>query len=124
MYKEKEKRYKMFNLFKSKKVKISREEYERLLALDSKDQERKERRKEHTHNYHKTPNHPMPLEDEFLYDWSIKLSKYNTLRFEDETKAKWITEEIGEYIRNDRFVCKEKPERVNIFIRKNYEIIL
>ena len=82
------------------------------------------RRKEHTHNYHKTPNHPMPLEDEFLYDWSIKLSKYNTLRFEDETKAKWIAEEIGEYIRNDRFVCKEKPESVNIFIRKNYEIIL
>ena len=82
------------------------------------------RRKEHTLNYHKTPNHPMPLEDEFLYDWSIKLSKYNTLRFEDETKAKWIAEEIGEYIRNDRFVCKEKPESVNIFIRKNYEIIL
>lgn len=163
MYKEKEKRYKMFNLFKSKKVKISREEYERLLTLDSKDQERRERRKEntkaqkpkeflyvghyvdidgnyilkvgttnnlerrrkeHTRNYHKTPNHPMPLEDEFLYDWSIKLSKYNTLRFEDETKAKWIAEEIGEYIRNDRFVCKEKPESVNIFIRKNYEIIL
>ena len=160
MYKEKEKRYKMFNLFKSKKVKISREEYERLLALDSKDQERRKenikaqkpkeflyvghyvdidgnyilkvgttnnlerRRKEHTRNYHKTPNHPMPLEDEFLYDWSIKLSKYNTLRFEDETKAKWIAEEIGEYIRNDRFVCKEKPESVNIFIRKNYEIIL
>ena len=153
----------MFNLFKSKKVKISREEYERLLALDSKDQERRERRKEntkaqkpkeflyvghyvdidgnyilkvgttnnlerrrkeHTRNYHKTPNHPMPLEDEFLYDWSIKLSKYNTLRFEDETKAKWIAEEIGEYIRNDRFVCKEKPDSVNIFIRKTYEIIL
>ena len=36
----------MFNLFKSKKVKISREEYERLLALDSKDQKRRERRKE------------------------------------------------------------------------------
>ena len=82
------------------------------------------RQKEHTRNYKKTPHHPMPLDGQFEYDWSIPLSKYNTLRFEDRTKEQWIGAEVGEYIRNDRFVCEEKPQAVKITIRKTYTITL
>ena len=83
------------------------------------------RRKEHTRNYHKTPHCPLPLESEFVYDWFIELSKYNTLRFEDRTKAIWKELGFGEYIRNDRFNCGDnKPEFVEITIRKTYRIEL
>lgn len=83
------------------------------------------RRKEHTRNYHKTPNYPMPLDTEFEYDWHIALSKYNTLRYEDKTKARWQEDNIGEYVRNDRFMCgADKPEYVEITIRKTYVIPL
>lgn len=84
----------------------------------------KRRQTEHTRNYKKTPHHPMPTDGRFEYDWSIPLSKYNTLRFEDKTKAQWIADEVGEYIRNDRFVCEEKPQAVEITIRKTYKITL
>lgn len=82
------------------------------------------RRKEHTRNYHRTPHNPMPLDEEFTYDWFTKLSKYNTLRYEDSNKELWKSQEIGQYIRNDRFVCEEKPQKVVVTIRKEYEIIL
>ena len=84
----------------------------------------KRRQNEHTRNYKRATAHTMPKEQKFEYDWSLALSKYNTLRFEDKTRAKWIEEEIGEFIRNDRFVCKEKPIRVEVVIRKIYEIYL
>lgn len=84
----------------------------------------KRRQIEHTRNYKKTPHHPMPPNARFEYDWSVPLSKYNTLRFEDKTKAQWIADNVGEYIRNDRFVCKEKPQVVEITIRKTYTITL
>jgi hypothetical protein len=82
------------------------------------------RQGEHTKNYKKSPNHQMPLDGSFEYDFSIPLSKYNTLRFEDKTKAQWIADAVGEYIRNDRFVCEEKPQAVEIKIRKTYKITL
>ena len=83
------------------------------------------RRKEHTRKYHKTPNYPLPLDSEFEYDWHIALSKYNTLRYEDKTKARWQEDNIGEYVRNDRFMCgADKPEYVEITIRKTYVIPL
>ena len=82
------------------------------------------RRKEHCRNYRRTPNHPMPKENEFVYDWYIKLSKYNTLRYEDRTKEMWKALAFGEYLNNDRFVCAEKPPAVEIKIRKVYKIIL
>lgn len=82
------------------------------------------RRKEHTRNYHKTPNCPLPADSEFVYDFSIPLSKYNTLRYEDSNKALWQAENVGEYIRNDRFICKKKPKKVKIVIRKTYIIEL
>lgn len=82
------------------------------------------RRKEHTRNYRKTPNCPMPADAEFVYDFKLKLSKYNTLRYEDSNKAKWQEEKVGDYMRNDRFVCRSKPEKVEITIRKTYIIQL
>lgn len=82
------------------------------------------RRKEHNSKYKKTPNHPFGEDEEFNYDWSIPLSKWNTLRYEEENKQYWKDEDFGEYIRNDRFVCKEKPTVINVKIRKIYEIYL
>lgn len=84
----------------------------------------KRRRTEHTRNYRRVTNHTMPQDSTFEYDWYLPLSKYNTVRYEDKTRAKWIEEQIGEFIRNDRFVCKEKPTKVEIIIRKVYEIML
>jgi len=80
------------------------------------------RRKEHNRSYLNSPNHPR--ETEFEYDWHKSLSKWNTLRYEQKTKEKWKEETEGEYIRNDRFIFAEKPSKVEITIRKTYEIIL
>lgn len=79
---------------------------------------------EHTYNYHKAKQYKMRAGDKFQYDWHIKLSKYNTLRFEDRNRQRWQDMDIGEFVRNDRFVCKVKPEKVTITIRKTYEIRL
>lgn len=82
------------------------------------------RRKEHTRNYKKSPNYTLPQNSEFVYDWNIPLSKYNTLRYEDKNREMWQNENIGEFVRNDRFCCVQKPQKVAIKIRKVYEIIL
>ena len=82
------------------------------------------RQKEHTRNYRRAKVHTMPAKDIFQYDWFLPLSKYNTLRFEDRTRAMWQEEDIGKFVRNDRFVCEVKPKKVKVKIRKTYEIIL
>ena len=82
------------------------------------------RKKEHDRNYRKSSNHTMPKESEFVYDWNVKLSKYNTLRYEDKNKVRLIELGFGTYVKNDRFVFAQKPPKVEIIIRKNYEIIL
>ena len=82
------------------------------------------RRKEHNRNYKKSPNYTMPQGGEFVYDFSLPLSKYNTLRYEDKTRQRWQDEGIGEFVRNDRFYCKKKPKTVKVTIRKTYEIRL
>lgn len=84
----------------------------------------KRRKKEHDRNYKKSPENTMPQDGEFVYDWYLKLSKYNTLRYEDKTRAAWQDENIGEYIRNDRFFCRRKPKAVKVTIRKTYTIPL
>ena len=56
----------------------------------------KRRQYEHTRNYKRSPNYPMPSEGTFEYDFYIPLSKYNTLRYEDKTRALWIEQNIGE----------------------------
>ena len=82
------------------------------------------RRKEHTHNYHKAKDYTLPANSEFVYDWFLPLSKYNTLRFEEFNKEEWKKLGIGEYVRNDRFACTSKPHGVTIKIRKVYNISL
>ena len=83
------------------------------------------RAKEHTRNYRRGKTCTMPKDNIFEYDWSIPLSKYNTLRFEDRTRAKFQEENIGKFVRNDRFNCGSNPPKsVIVKIRKEYEISL
>jgi hypothetical protein len=82
------------------------------------------RRYEHNHNYRKSPNYTMPKENSFQYIWTHKLSKYNTLRYEDRNRELWQKMGIGEFVRNDRFVLCNVPKFVNIKIRKDYQIEL
>lgn len=85
----------------------------------------KRRQTEHTRNY-KKPNsaYRMPNDGKFEYDFSVKLSKYNTLRFEDKNREAWQKAGVGEFVRNDRFYCPIKPNKVTVKIRKIYEISL
>ena len=82
------------------------------------------RRTDHSRYYRKTPNHPIAPGTKFEYDWWIALSKYNTLRYEDKTRTRWQEENIGNFIHNDRFVCENKPDKVEVTIRKTYTILL
>lgn len=82
------------------------------------------RKAEHTRNYRRAKNHTLPKNANFEYDWSLSLSKYNTLRYEDSNRKKFQEMAIGEFIRNDRFVCQEKPTEVKITIRKTYTVAL
>ncbi len=82
------------------------------------------RRKEHTRNYRKATEYRLPANGEFVYDFSLPLSKYNTIRYEDRNRQAWQNKEIGEFVRNDRFCCLEKPDMVEITIRKTYTIPL
>lgn len=82
------------------------------------------RQKEHTRNYKKSPVFTMPKDGKFIYDWSLKLSKYNTLRYEDKNRENWQRMGIGEFIRNDRFFCPVKPNFVQVAVRKTYQISL
>ena len=84
----------------------------------------KRRAQEHTRNYHRTKVHTMPADTKFEYDWSLPLSKYNTLRYEDKTRESWQRQHVGEFVRNDRFRCDNKPDFVEITIRKTYKIAL
>ena len=84
----------------------------------------KRRRAEHTRNYRRAKNYQMPADAEFEYDWYLPLSKYNTLRFEDKNRQKWQEIGIGEFVRNDRFLCEKKPDFVEIAIRRTYQIAL
>ena len=82
------------------------------------------RRAEHTRNYRKSKIYTLPKSGTFEYDFWVKLSKYNTLRYEDKTRQKWIDENVGEFVRNDRFICVERPKFVQITIRNTYVIPL
>lgn len=82
------------------------------------------RAQEHTRNYRKSPNFPLSPTEKFIYDWYLPLSKYNTLRYEDHNRALWQENNVGEFVRNDRFFCAEKPEFVEVTIRKTYKIAL
>lgn len=84
----------------------------------------KRRAAEHTRNYRRAKNYQMPANSVFEYDWLRPLSKYNTLRYEDRNRELWQKMGIGEFVRNDRFLCPVKPNSVQITIRKTYQIAL
>ena len=77
----------------------------------------KRRQTEHNRNYRRAKTNTMPKENNFEYDFTLPLSKYNTLRYEDRNRAKWQAENIGDFIRNDRFNCGNKPSQVTITVR-------
>lgn len=83
------------------------------------------RKAEHARKYKQSnSSYQMPKDGKFEYDFSVKLSKYNTLRFEDRNRERWKNEGIGEFVRNDRFYCAVKPKQVTITIRKTYVVEL
>lgn len=84
----------------------------------------KRRRTEHNRNYKKSPNYTMPENGTFEYDFWLPLSKYNTLRYEDKNRELWIEQNVGEFVRNDRFFCENKPDFVEIRIKKTYIVQL
>ena len=84
----------------------------------------KRRKTEHNYNYRRAKTNTMPRENEFEYNWTLPLSKYNTLRYEDKNRKRWQELAVGVFIRNDRFVCAEKPLEVEVSIRKTYKISL
>ena len=82
------------------------------------------RAKEHTRNYRRATAYTMPADAHFEYDWSRPLSKYNTLRYEDRNRSLWQEMGFGEFVRNDRFCCAEKPAQVAVIVRKEYIVVL
>ena len=82
------------------------------------------RQKEHCIKYRKSPDYTLPKDKTFEYLWCLPLSKYNTLRYEDKNREIWQKQEIGEFIRNDRFLLHTRPDFVEITIKKTYKIPL
>lgn len=82
------------------------------------------RQTEHNRNYKRSPNYTMPKDGKFIYDFYLPLSKYNTLRYEDKNRERWQEQNIGEFVRNDRFFCANKPNSVEIVIKKTYFVQL
>lgn len=82
------------------------------------------RQKEHTRNYRNASRFRMPIDKEFQYILSIPLSKYNTLRYEDVNRTRWIEQDFGVFVANDRFWVLDFPKDLTIKIRKEYKIDL
>ena len=82
------------------------------------------RRTEHNRSYHRAKTHTLPKDETFEYLWTLPLSKYNTIRYEDRNRKAWQECGIGEFVRNDRFVITEEVTEVEIKIRKTYKISL
>lgn len=79
------------------------------------------RKKEHNRVYKRSKKHTM--KSEFEYDWYKSLSKYSVERYEDLNRET-LKEQIGGFIKNDRFILKDKPKEIVITIRKEYRIVL
>lgn len=84
----------------------------------------KRRQAEHNRNYKRAKEYTMPPDGSFQYVWTLQLSKYNTLRFEDRNRQLWQEMGIGEFVRNDRFVLSIVPNFVPVKIRKTYQVAL
>lgn len=69
------------------------------------------RMKEHQKDYNTT----------ILIEWiSPAYSKWTTLRVEDKMKKLWIEKQLGEWIRNDRFLIDESIKNIVITVKKDY----
>ena len=82
------------------------------------------RRYEHNTNYRKAKAHTMHKDSSFQYLWTLKLSKYNTIRYEDKNREAWQEMGIGHFVRNDRFVLDNVPNSVPVKIRRTYQVAL
>ena len=82
------------------------------------------RKYQHNYSYKKAKTHTLPQDENFEYIWTHKLSKYNTLRYEEKNKNLWKENNIGEFVRNDRFIIAENLAEVEVKIRKTYKIAL
>ena len=82
------------------------------------------RRYEHNTKYRRAKTHTMPKDESFHYIWTHKLSKYNTLRYEDNNRALWQKMGIGKFVRNDRFIIAEEVTEIEVKIRNTYKIAL
>ena len=82
------------------------------------------RQLEHNRNYKKSPDHTLSPNSNFEYLWYTKLSKYNTLRYEDLNRELWKQAGVGEFVRNDRFILRNPPSFVEVKIRKTYNVPL
>ena len=84
----------------------------------------KRRQADHNRTYRTAKHNRMAENSSFNYLWTLPLSKYNTLRYEDKTKEMWQELNIGEFIRNDRFILFDIPQYVEVKIKKTYKIAL
>ena len=82
------------------------------------------RKAEHEYYYKRTKNYPMPKDGKFIYDWKLKLTHGNTLKFEELNKQEWTKIGVGQYIKKDRYLCNAKPEFVTVKIKREYKIKL
>lgn len=85
------------------------------------------RKAEHTKSYHneKIASSPrLPKDKEFEYITYIPLSHANAERHEKRFIEWMIASELGEYIRNDRFILRTVPDALYYTIRNEYTIPL
>ena len=84
----------------------------------------KRRQTEHNRSYRTAKHNRMAKDSSFNYLWSLPLSKYNTIRYEDKTKDLWKELNIGQFVNNDRFILFNIPQFVEVKIKKTYKIAL
>lgn len=84
----------------------------------------KRRQAEHNRNYKKSKQYTMPKDGTFCYLWNLKLSKYNTIRYEDRNREAWKNLDVGKFVRNDRFILDTVPNSIPVKIRRTYQVAL
>lgn len=84
----------------------------------------KRRQAEHNRNYRRSKQYIMPKNETFHYLWTLKLSKYNTIRYEDRNREAWKNLNVGKFVRNDRFILNVVPNSIPVKIRRTYQVAL
>lgn len=83
----------------------------------------KRRLLQHNQYYPRANKSPMRENEKFVYDWHLKLSHDNTLKYENIFKE-MMKASKADYIANDRFRYKRKPKKIYVTIKKVYEVEL